>query len=120
MGTEIESVEIFLEMFGEIGIPIILCLTHAESVARARRKSIEEEFRGYAGLAQYFEKDHFTLQWMGCVNYIGKDYIDDKIMFNDYRLVSKWRNELVQKIFAADKRVEMDQIILDKKICHAH
>lgn len=101
---EIESVKIFVEMFGESQLPIVLCLTHADHMNDAKRDEIEKDLKEFKGLAPYFDRNMFTVCWMGCVDTVGKDYRSVDELEQDYEDVEMWREELMTRIFESSRK----------------
>jgi len=51
---DIESIKLFMEMFGSSGMPIILCVTHADEYNDVKMDKIREEIQIHPDLEQYF------------------------------------------------------------------
>jgi GTPase SAR1 family protein len=106
--TEMDSIDLFLNLFGKTSIPILLCLTHADEIRLERREEIILELKEHPRLTPYFNEQLFKIQWMGCVNMKQTNYVDVKTIDNQYKLVANWRDEFMDEIFNAKKRVELD------------
>lgn len=105
---EIESVKIFLDLFGDSKLPLLLCLTHADHMNPDKRESVEQQIKELPGLADYFSKDTFMVRWVGCVDHAGKDYKLEDALKDDYEDVMEWRDLLIDDIFkSADSNVSL-------------
>jgi len=115
--TEMDSIDLFLKLFGETKIPILLCLTHADGLGAQRMNDIANELKEHPRLSNYFNKKIFKICWMGCVNHVQRDYTDKIVMENDYKRVANWRDIFIEEIFVSEKRINLKEtnIYLTKK-----
>jgi len=110
---DVDSIELFMKMFGGSGIPVILCITHADEHNLAQRDNITDEIKRYPRLAQYFKttpenpSPQLEILFMGCVDYIHKDYHDPQVVAKLYSDVESWRNTFLQRIFVADEQIQL-------------
>jgi len=107
--TDLDSVELFLKLFGTSKIPILLIFTHADNVGSERRENIKIEIQQHPRLAKYFEDGVFEVMFSGCVNYVNKNYTNEKDLTWDYEDVIEWRDQLLSRIFRADIRTDLEQ-----------
>jgi len=104
---DVDSIHLFMKMFGGSGVPVILCLTHADRHNETKRKSICDEIKRYPRLTEYFkttpEKPNPQLEilFMGCVDYNYDNIYDPAVMAQQYGDVENWRNIFIQRIFEA-------------------
>jgi len=105
---EVDSIELFMKMFGGSGIPVILCITHADDHNKNKRDQIIDEIKRYPRLAEYFKttpenpNPQLEILFMGCVDYIHRDIHDPRVMAEKYTEVEQWRNLFIKRIFAAE------------------
>jgi len=114
--SEMDSIDLFLELFGKSKIPILLCLTYADNLSKQRRTDIEVELTQHPRLEGYFADNIFKICWMGCVNHVEQDYTDEEVMRSKFQQVANWRDDLIDHIFDAERKVDLkDTDIYAKK-----
>jgi len=112
---DVDSIELFMKMFGGSGIPVILCITHADEHNLAQRDNITDEIKRYPRLAQYFKttpenpNPQLEILFMGCVDYLHKDFHDPQVVAKLYTDVDAWRNAFLKRIFVAEKGIQLKQ-----------
>jgi len=107
--SEMDSIDLFLDLFGKSKIPILLCLTYADNLAKQRRDEIEVELTQHPRLERYFKESIFKICWMGCVNHVEQEYTDEEVMNSKYKQVANWRDDLIDHIFDAEKKVDLKE-----------
>jgi len=59
-------------------------------------------------LKDYFDpKEKLELLFMGCVDHVHKDFYNPKELVRQYKEVVGWRDNFLERIFKAEKRIEL-------------
>jgi len=104
---DVDSVELFMEMFGGVGMPIILCITHADEFNATKMKSIEIEIQEDPRLVKFFQSGNLRIMFMGCVDHKHNDYYDINVIAQKYKMVTDWRTAFIDMIFQSNDRFDL-------------
>jgi len=88
-------------------LPMILCLTHADKYNDKKREQTINEIKKHPDLKKYFENNDIELLFMGCVDHAFGNYYNADEMSDDYKLVSNWRKDFLDRIFKAQDRIDL-------------
>ena len=104
---DIESIDLFMQMFGNSGLPIYLIVTHADQGNNLVRENISNQLTRHPGLYKYFEAKELKLLFMGCVDYIHRDFYSIREVRSLYRRVMEWRSLILGELFKAENKIEL-------------
>jgi len=118
---DIESMKLFLDLFGGSGVSVALCVTHADKHADSWRNSIKEQILRHPELSILLEKEKMPIMFMGCVDTTDKLYSSEEDLTEDYKNVYEMRKDMLQFIFAAKEKKPLNQMkVAKKKIEQVH
>jgi len=112
---DIESMKLFLDLFGGSGVSVALCVTHADKHADSWRNSIKEQILRHPELSILLEKEKMPIMFMGCVDTTDKLYSSEEDLTEDYKNVYEMRKDMLQFIFAAKEKKPLNQMKVAKK-----
>merc|ERR1712130_357638 len=107
--TEIESVDLFLAIFGETSVPIVLCLTHADQIGARRRDEIEESLKE---LNQKPESD-MTEEDLQRKEELGKALTASSNVLSNYSAFHKLVSE-IKELPSSQMSTEKKELILSR------
>jgi GTPase SAR1 family protein len=106
--SDAEAFEAYIKQFYHENIPIVLCISRAESKTESEKQKLAEEFKSHAFFGQLLKKDNVCVQFMGCVDEnTAYHAFSEKELQRLYRNVYKMRNTMLQSIFEAKESVSM-------------
>jgi len=109
---DVDSITLFVKMFGGYGIPVILCITHADKHNKHQRESISAQIKSHPQLATFFTTTPenpaplLEILFMGCVDY--HEHLDENVL-QMYMDVVELRTKFLSKIFTAEKQLVLTQ-----------
>ncbi len=102
---DIDSIKIFLKLFGGSGVSIALVITRADKHNRAWRESRRKEIMEHNELSELLKNENIKIFFMGCVDESSSVNMNERQLKRAYRNVYRMREELLKFIFEAEKRV---------------
>jgi len=112
---DIESMKLFLDLFGGSGVSVALCVTHADKHSDSWRNSIKEQILRHPELSILLEKEKMPIMFMGCVDTTDKLYNSEEDLTEDYKNIYEMRKDMLQFIFAAKEKKPLNQMKVAKK-----
>jgi len=112
---DIESMKVFLDMFGGSGVSVALCVTHADKHGVGWRQEIRDELMLHPDLAALVEEEKMAIHFMGCVNVDDRPYYDEEQMKEDYVSVYKMRQDMLEFIFGAKEKKMLNEMNVARK-----
>lgn len=112
---DIESMKVFLDMFGGCGVRVLLCITHADKHSDEWRVSIRDQLLKHPELASLIEKEDMPIMFMGCVDTKDKVYRTMDDLQEDLVSVYNMRKDVLELIFGAKEKRLLNQMNVAKK-----
>lgn len=115
---DIKSMKMFLNMFGNSGVKIALCITHADFHDSRWRELITSQLLNHATIAKFIRNESMRILFMGCVDCKSSKYDTEERLTNAYIEMGKLRNGMLSFIFGAHMRVSLRDMNITKHQLH--
>jgi len=109
-GRVVASVKLLLKLFGSKKLPVVLCITHADSTNESKRQRYRKKIERHQRLQEFFDANLFQVIFMGCVNHTNTDFYDIKDLKRRYEDVVTWRINFLSLIFNSKERMRLYNI----------
>jgi len=114
---DIESIKLFLQMFGGSGVTICLCVTRADRHNPEWRAQRKTEIMKHDELASLITENNMKVMFMGCVDIKGVPFREKDDLHDAYVDTYEMRKELLTMIFEANTRTQLsDMNVLAGKV----
>jgi GTPase SAR1 family protein len=109
--SDAEAFEAYIKEFFHEKIPIVLCISRAESKTESEKQKLAEEFKAHSYFGSLLKHPNVSVQFMGCVDENTAHHAySEKELQRLYRNVYKMRQMMLQAIFDSKDFVSMVEL----------